>query len=221
MREFLQLVLWLSLSLILGFVLQNLYFALRAPAAYPWLSIAIAHSLLAGSLLTKNWQRFKLENSQWKAMWVLGPGLSIALGALVLALVSRSFGTPLFKLEPIQLLPVLGLVFWVPIVEELVFRFGLSSFLQSRLGRLLGIYLTSLIFALAHGDVQSAYGILPLPPLGPFLLAFFADLIYWRGKSIWGAIIFHSACNATPLIFQAIDARWLDWLKLLYLRGVS
>lgn len=232
MRDILQLLLGLAASLLAGSSLQWLYgFIARWNPAEAWLPVAAFNSVLAMCLLLLHWPRFLAEWRLRRALWTFAPALSVLFGAFVLVACSQIFGPRAsagelgspsgLSFEPSEVLKACALIVWIPLIEELLFRFGLSRVLQARFGRWFGVYVSSLIFALAHGHETPESQSWPqlFIPLGPFFLAFLCDLIYWRSKWVGAAILFHGACNATAFIFLAFDPRWLEWLKLLYLQA--
>lgn len=109
----------------------------------------------------------------------------------------------------------------IPIVEEWVYRVGLSSVLQKFLPGFWGIYVSALAFSWMHSQpsveriVAGETGLF----LGPFLLAIVCDLLYRVTKKISVAIALHISCNLTVVIFTATDSRWFDWLHFLYLES--
>ncbi len=109
-----------------------------------------------------------------------------------------------------------------PILEELVYRGLISPIFRRDCGNLAGSYFAAVLFAWVHAKPTIA-GLLAghaggVPP-GPLLLALIADGLYLRSGSLWVAVAFHAACNATPAAFNAIDPRWLNWLGMLYQWG--
>lgn len=107
----------------------------------------------------------------------------------------------------------------VPFVEETLFRAGIGDLLRSRFGLFLGGYLSACCFSLTHGapDVSGLLtGAFPSVVLGPLLLGFACEVVYVAARSLTPAIALHTACNATVVIFASIDARWLNWLEMLY-----
>ena len=97
----------------------------------------------------------------------------------------------------------------VPIAEEILFRVGLWGWLGP-VSNGARIYLTSVSFAALHSASNSW-------PIGPFLLGVLSQVILLRGGGLLTAILLHMACNATVVIFLALDPRWLDWLSVFYL----
>lgn len=113
-------------------------------------------------------------------------------------------------------------VLLAPVLEEFVYRGLLSPVFRRSCGNLMGSYFAAILFAWVHSRPTLA-GIFAghaggIPP-GPFLLALAADWFYLKSGSIWVAVAFHAACNITPVLFNAIDPRWLSWLGMLYQWG--
>jgi membrane protease YdiL (CAAX protease family) len=143
--------------------------------------------------------RFLPERSAWFLVPILVLAISFCAGSL-----SSSGDWHSLELSPY----ILSVVF-VPIAEELVFRVGLWGWLG---GVPIGtrIYLTSASFAILH-SASSPW------PIGPLLLGIINQVILLRGGGVLTAILLHMACNATVVIFLALDPRWLDWLGVFYL----
>lgn len=113
----------------------------------------------------------------------------------------------------------LASVLIAPVLEETVYRGLLSPWFRKYFGPLRGTWFAAVAFAWIHtmptfaGAMNGNFGaVLP----GPFFLALICDWIYQRTGSLWPAILFHAGCNATPIILNAIDPRWLKWLEVLY-----
>jgi membrane protease YdiL (CAAX protease family) len=79
-----------------------------------------------------------------------------------------------------------------PIVEELVFRGMLLPLLSRRLGLAAGIVISSLLFALLHGHLQTMFPLM--------VVAIFFSFGYIFGKSIWVPIIMHASFNGMNLL---------------------
>ena len=112
-------------------------------------------------------------------------------------------------------------ILWIPFVEEVTYRIGVSRKLQQDSNPIVGAYLSSLVFSLMHtGFTWRSIGELSLSvPLGAFLLAICAEYIFARTERILYCTLFHASCNATGLVFSSLDPRWLQWLDILYLKG--
>lgn len=214
MQDFARSAAYLLAAIVFGWLLHEGFLSLQTMSSSPWIAIAALHTLIAALLLMRRVPSAAVApRSPW--LWILGPAGLILGGSILLGLLFGPRTLPSFEVKAEDLWLGAATVLWVPLVEELVYRRGLGRWLQARCGTWYGIYLASLIFALAHG--VSFAGFLPTPPLGPFLLALSCELIYRRSGSLWGAIAFHGACNASALIFFWLDPRWLEWLRWLYL----
>lgn len=79
-----------------------------------------------------------------------------------------------------------------PIVEELVFRGMLLPLLTRRAGLVAGVVVSSLLFALLHGHLQTMFPLM--------VVAVFFSLGYIFGESIWIPIIMHGCFNGMNLL---------------------
>jgi uncharacterized protein len=86
-----------------------------------------------------------------------------------------------------------------PIVEEMLFRGFLQSWLRSFLSPKIAIAFSSLFFTIVHYSVAQGLGNIPI--LGSiFILACFLGFIYEKQKSLASAIILHALFNGGNLI---------------------
>ncbi len=93
--------------------------------------------------------------------------------------------------SPLQMLTI---IFLAPITEELLFR-GIILQKLKQFGPLYAVAITTLLFALVHGNIVSFFGV------------FFSSLLYgWAALkySIVWPILLHMANNAFALLFQAL-----------------
>jgi membrane protease YdiL (CAAX protease family) len=205
-------LLYLAVLILLGWTLSIFYGFISHTLPPGWLSIAVLHSVIALAL----W-RFG-TSLRASVRWGFGaylPAAFIVVGSLGLAWLSRVLfgGAP--PLDGSLDVRILGFVVWIPIVEELVFRYGIGTWARQRLGNFWGAYGSALVFAMAHGS--GSWDQLAVP-LGPLLLALCCEWLYVVSGRLTAAMAFHAACNASGWIFAAIDERWLDWLQALYLK---
>jgi hypothetical protein len=139
-----------------------------------------------------------------KTTWLLVP-LLFLMGVTGLGLLSsESMQIPDLKEF---VLPVV----LVPIVEEIIFRMGLWSFL-GRIPTGAKLYLTAASFACLHTNGSQI-------PLGPFLLGLAAQWMLLQGAGLMTVILLHMASNASIVIFLTLDPRWLDWLRIFYINN--
>lgn len=201
-----------AVLILLGWVLSLFYGFLARNLSPGWLFIALIHSVVAVGL----W-RFGtgLRMARRWGVRAYAPALIILGGSLGAAWLTRNWvdGAPAIDLalDP----RVLGFVLWIPIVEELVFRYGIGGWARQRLGTFWGAYASAVVFAMAHGN--GAWNQLALP-LGPLLLGLCCEWLYAASGRITAVMALHAACNASGWIFAAFDERWLDWLQALYLK---
>lgn len=152
-----------------------------------------------------------------------GPLLAIAPSLIVL-LGSAMLGICSAYLFPFAGSRALDLGTWplftiVPLVEEVVFRGGVSTTLRQYFGVGWGAYSSALLFSVVH-TMPSADRVLSGEAgvvLGPLFLGVICEWLRTRSRSLWPGIFLHGACNATPVIFTALDPRWQQWLDFLYL----
>ncbi len=139
-----------------------------------------------------------------KATWLFVP-LLFLIGVTGLGLLSSE------RVQIPDLKAFILPVVLVPIVEEIIFRVGLWSFL-GRIPTGAKLYLTAASFACLHTNGSQI-------PLGPFLLGLLAQWMLLRGAGLVTVILLHMACNATIVIFLTLDPRWLDWLRIFYINN--
>ncbi len=186
----------------------------------PWLA-ALGVNLLLG-IVVATWRLKQGANRLFlpvAARWY-APAATVLLLCLLVAWTSRYVLKPSDAVSPS---PDLGTVpwawlVWVPIAEEVVFRAGIGQSLRLQAPRMWAAWFSAAIFALVHAHPTLAHVIAGEVGLatGPFLLALCCEaLVAWSG-SILPAILLHAACNATVVVFQTVDERWLRWLDFLY-----
>jgi membrane protease YdiL (CAAX protease family) len=143
------------------------------------------------------------------------PAAVIVLGCAALAAFGRVLGGATAR--PVgneQIVWILA----VPWAEELVFRAGLGDVCRRFGGPVWGSWFSAIAFALVHAQptVANLLAFKVGLPLGPFLLALCCEALYVRSAKLLPGVAFHAACNASVVLFAYGDARWLDWLALLY-----
>lgn len=97
----------------------------------------------------------------------------------------------LFVGAPVWKMGILGLLVVVigPLFEEIVFRGWLYGGLRKKWGDAWALVISSLLFALIHGDAPA------LPAL--FVLGLIFAWVYRRSGSLWTSILVHAMWNAT------------------------
>jgi len=213
-------LIWLTiLSLVLAVVMAESYNCLSDWLSPPWFAAATLHSLLASFVATYWWlhDRKVFTPGAWQsylpATFVLGASAAVAL-------LSRAFGgVTINAVSDSNTHPTWAAVIWVPLVEEFVFRAGIGAVYRRLSQPIWAAWFAALVFALVHANptwsnlVQGQVGL----ALGAFLLGLCCEYLMMKTGRILPCIAFHSACNATVMIFGILDKRWLDWLAPLYL----
>ena len=98
-------------------------------------------------------------------------------------------------------------IFGAPLIEELVFRAGPLVNLTKKMPTVAAIMLTSVLFALAHGN--------PLQMIYTFGLGVVAGYLFIKSDSIYPAIVCHFVFNGANLIALALESLfrtdfWID-----------
>lgn len=201
-----------AVLILLGWALAQFYGLIARNLSPGWLFIGLFHSVVAVAL----W-RFG-AGLRIPVRWGLrayAPALIVLGGSLGAAWLTRVLISRAPPIDPTFDLSIVGFVLWIPIVEELVFRYGIGGWARQRLGAFWGAYASALVFAMAHGTAEWNHLSLPL---GPLLLALCCEWLHIASGRITAAMALHAACNASGWIFAAFDERWLDWLQALYLK---
>jgi len=169
-------------------------------------NVLIQASLYAGGVgavvLLVRRRRAPLSALGWTpvpARWVVG-AVPLALGAYVLVIVAGIVGTALFPHaqngQPTAVrgafghyvvLAILAVSVIAPLAEETLFRGFLFGWLRGRVPLWLAVAVSSLVFALAHGELAL---LLPTFTLGCLLA-----LIYERSGSLVPGMIVHGVFN--------------------------
>lgn len=86
----------------------------------------------------------------------------------------------------------------VPIIEELLFRGYLQTWIKGHVGYKAAIVITAAIFALFHYTTTQGIGNLELL-VSLFILALFLGWIFERERSLWASIGLHATFNALSI----------------------
>lgn len=90
------------------------------------------------------------------------------------------------------------IVTFIPMIEELLFRGYLQTWIKGHLGYKWAIVLTAAIFALFHFSTTQGIGNIELLT-SLFILALFLGWIYERERSLWASIALHATFNALSI----------------------
>ena len=178
-----------------------------------WLSAALFNTVISVCLLAKYHRQLVFRTS----LYFYLPAAVVLLACVLAVLISSRYPSSAQEGEAIPLQQYL-FVIWIPLIEEIVFRFGLGRWFRLTIGNLWGGYCAAICFSYTHsfptlakimaGDI----GIV----LSPLLLGFACEYLFVKSKSILPGIALHIACNATVLLFLVFDQRWFTWLKIFY-----
>lgn len=94
---------------------------------------------------------------------------------------------------------ILAIIAIVPIAEEILFRGFLQRWLVQNLGRVKGIALASLLFAIFHFSLSQKWDNIELL-LSLFILSCFLGYIYERQGSLWAPIGLHTTFNTLSVM---------------------
>lgn len=161
--------------------------------------------IIAMFLLTRGYklhQAFKLHLPERKKLWLyLVPALLgyLSLTAIIILILGLVF--PQIDLEQSQSIvfkdakgvlevatSAIALLVVAPIAEELVFRGFIFKGLKNSFGFIIAAVVSSVIFGVAHGQINVA--------VDTFCLGIFLCYLYEKTDSIWPAIMLHMTKNA-------------------------
>lgn len=157
--------------------------------------------------------RFFLKNLCFGSFsWVISFPLAIAAGELTWLGLYSLFGVDTHleqvavkHLNLVSIYPVLfsltiaSVILLAPIIEEILFRGLLQSWLITKVGTSKGIVITSVIFSLFHyASSQGMANIVLMASL--FVLSCFLGFIYIRQRSLWASIGLHLTFNSVSVI---------------------
>jgi membrane protease YdiL (CAAX protease family) len=222
--NFVQIIIATLSTVSIAVLLAEVYQAASIYISEGWLAAAVVNSVFAVALIgflakfrPQELDAFYFKVREGTRGIALFPSLMILAGSLVLVFISRNFGeVPETSIVGTQ---NFYWIFWIPVVEEIIFRFGFGRVFRNKLGMYWGAWYSSILFALMHSNPTAANlfsGELGIS-LGPLLLGFCCEFLLIKTGRLWPAVLFHAVCNATPLIFNLFDSRWLSWLKMLYI----
>lgn len=97
------------------------------------------------------------------------------------------------------LLAALSIIFFAPLIEELLFRGFLQSFIRQHLGSKQAVLITSACFALFHYSKDQGLGNIPVI-CSLFILSLFLGFLYEKRGSLLAPITLHASFNAISVI---------------------
>ena len=210
----------IALTLSIAIAFGELYrFVIARLHVVPWVGVLIAHAGLAFLFLII--RKPAREALAFRAGPILPwlPGVVVLAGAYALAVYSPNDGAGYSAMGSADMAYMVATLTVIPLVEELVFRCGVSPFLSRFMNGWWSVWFAAIIFSMAHTN-PTWNRLLALKvgvPFGPFILALCCDMIVRRWGRVWPAVFFHSACNGTVYIFATINPSWLKRLGGLYM----
>lgn len=210
------------ISLLLVFCFSYLYLKISNLFAHPWFGIAVVNTVLASVVVLKYQSFFNkkiaksihLTCKKMNSFWYL-PSLAVLILAVTLQIAVYSWHEIKWTIN----LEQLAFIFWIPLIEELIFRSGIANAFIKLSSPALGHFFAALVFALVHNfSALESHNFAQLfnLPLGAFLLGICCSYLYFMAKDIRPAILFHMACNATVVILGSNGAIWLKRFHFLY-----
>ncbi len=210
----------LLLTLILAVGLGEIYvFTIARMKVSPWIGVLTAHAVLSVIIfLIRKPVRVSLKLRGGPLLpWLAGP--LVLLGAYLLAVLSERDGVPYAPRGSSEIIYAVATLTVIPLVEEIVFRGGVSPFLSRFTGPWISVWLAAIVFSMAHtSPTWNRLIVLKVGlPFGPFLLGLCCDMIVRRWGRLWPAVLFHASCNGTVYIFSTINPTWLRHFGGLYM----
>ena len=96
-------------------------------------------------------------------------------------------------------LAILTIILFAPLIEELLFRGFLQSFIRQHLGSKQAILITALCFSFFHYSPEQGLGNIPI--IGSlFVLALFLGFVYEKRGSLLAPVALHATFNAISVI---------------------
>lgn len=126
-------------------------------------------------------------------------GLKVPVDQVAVSHVRSALTSPL-----IFYVVAVSMVFFVPVIEEFLFRGCLQTWLKGKIGIKKAIILTSMIFASFHFSISQGLGNVELL-VTLFSLSCFLGFIYERQQSLLASIALHSFFNGVSVFVISIS----------------
>ncbi len=101
-------------------------------------------------------------------------------------------------------LALFSILFFAPLIEEILFRRLLYSFLKARMSFLKSLFLSSFLFSFLHLSWEQGFNNIPLF-CSIFILGLYLAFIYEKTKSVLTSILVHLAFNAIS-VYRIIES---------------
>jgi uncharacterized protein len=149
---------------------------------------------------------------------LIGMALFTALSSALLNILAGSLGYDWLKPQPQVIVELLrkdwpmwllilqgfGAIVLAPVGEELIFRGVLYGFFKQRGYARLGLWITSVLFAVVHGNLAGFVFFI--------FMAFVLVAIYERTKNLFAPILLHSLFNSFGFIMIVTNPKWAQKL---------
>lgn len=210
-------VVFLSLFFLLSIFLAETY---QQVGNGKIIGVASVNSVFAAIVLIFGLRQGREEQEKSCPFWIWIPHIGICLFIVILITISSFFGEPQASVPYPH--SIFAVILWVPLVEEIVFRCGIGRLFRHAWTGWVGLYISALFFALAHSmptlervlsEFPGAFSI----PAPPFLLGLACEVIYKYSGRLYPAILLHSICNGSGVIFSQVDPRILSWFSWFYI----
>ena len=126
-------------------------------------------------------------------------GLEVSVDQIAVTHVRAALSSPV-----IFAIVAISVTFFVPVIEEFLFRGCLQTWLKGKLGVKNAIIVSSLIFAGFHFSVAQELGNVEILTT-LFFLSLFLGFIYERQQSLLASITLHSFFNGLSVLFIALS----------------
>lgn len=166
---------------------------------------------IAMQVLGFKWRDIGVKNTKLKNLLLVVPVFIVygIVSTLLMQLASKFPGFDVNQAQDIgikagglqdMIAAFVMLIVITPLFEELLFRGVLFHGLRKRITFVGSALVTSLLFAVAHGQANAA--------VDTFVLSMFLCFLVERTKSIWPAVMLHALKN-----FLAFGVLFLGWFK--------
>jgi membrane protease YdiL (CAAX protease family) len=177
-------------------------------------SIFQEHSIIESAWGSEAFKSFKQSTKDFflgALTWLVGFPTMLVFGQIAAILMLFFFGPSSVEQVAVRYLrqmidyPILFavtaflIVAVVPIVEEVMFRGFLQTWLRGKLGRSKAIIIASLIFACFHFSLSQGQNNVELL-VSLFALSCFLGFIYERQQSLWASVGLHVTFNAISVL---------------------
>lgn len=209
-----------AVSLVIILLLGELYSrSIGYLKTSPWVAVLVAHASLSFLLyLIRKPVRHSLRFKGGSLIpWLATP--IVLVGAYLLAEFTPKESSNIAIPGASNFYYSLATLTLIPFFEEIVFRCGVSPFLERFASGWWSAWFSAIVFSVAH-TFPTWIRVVTLEiglPLGPFLLGLCCEYLVRKWGKVGPAIAFHAACNATLYIFAEINPGWLKRLADFYL----